>query len=908
MADAQKTIDLIFNGIDKTGAATLSALDNAKKFTGSVENITAPIANFTLGAVKLEAGLLAAGAAMTVFAVKTAGDFDQSFRQISTLFEASDDDLKRFRQAILDYSSGSSKPLAEITASLSAAIGSGVEYSKSIELISTAEKLAVATRSDLKGTTEVLVSTLNAYGLKTEDAGKVSDLFFQIIKDGKIEMNDLAQSLAMVTPVAAASGVSLGEVGAAIATLTASGIKPATAIEYLRSTISNIIKPSKEAEKTAQELGISFDANTLKSKGLAFVLDEVAKATGGNTEKMSRLIGDVGGLTAALVLTGPQADKFKENITSMGNSTGAVGAAFAKMTGSVEEALGKISGAFNVLLVNIGTPLLDEFGGVANAIANIFKALGASVKEGGLKTLVDYVETLMKGLQASMEKVATNLPAALAKADFSGFKGGIDAVVAAFGKLFAGIDLSTVDGLTKAIELAGAAFLGLSKFTAGVIESFKPLFDKLVEIGGKVGGLDKDFFSIAGNIGGVATQINTLAGGIGGLLPWLETLVGLMVAKQGLSLFGGLKSLVTVLPEVVAAMSALGPAMAAAGVAMATYFASDKVIALVGALNQWKTANDHLKTSQTEGAALSVKAGIAVEDFASKTGFAVKTLDQAMKLIDSGQVVWNEATKSWEKAGVAVDSLKENFIKSERVYQSNAEKLEATGKAAKSLATAQAEVNTYALKTVPIFDAVTGAITGYEQQLVKSAGGTVKLGDASKTAGDSLKKVAEESEKAKEAQVKWNQEVAKMQFEGKLKLLDSQTKITTATIEANAKTMVAAFDSVGVSIKSTGDLLGNLFGTYKDFDKLDSTSRNNINAQIEKENKRREDAFAQQKKLIDAQVELAKAQTNALQKNEGIIKIDGAGLKPHLEAFMWEILQAIQVKVNKDGLKMLLGV
>ena len=34
---------------------------------------------------------------------------------------------------------------------------------------------------------------------------------------------------------------------------------------------------------------------------------------------------------------------------------------------------------------------------------------------------------------------------------------------------------------------------------------------------------------------------------------------------------------------------------------------------------------------------------------------------------------------------------------------------------------------------------------------------------------------------------------------------------------------------------------------------------------------------------------------------------NGDGLQPHLEAFMWEILEAIQVRVNADGYEMLLG-
>ncbi|WP_205631968.1 hypothetical protein [Ectothiorhodospira sp. BSL-9] len=42
-----------------------------------------------------------------------------------------------------------------------------------------------------------------------------------------------------------------------------------------------------------------------------------------------------------------------------------------------------------------------------------------------------------------------------------------------------------------------------------------------------------------------------------------------------------------------------------------------------------------------------------------------------------------------------------------------------------------------------------------------------------------------------------------------------------------------------------------------------------------------------------------------------MIQVDGAGLQPHLEAFMWEILPANdsgrEVRVNADGGAMLLG-
>jgi hypothetical protein len=35
--------------------------------------------------------------------------------------------------------------------------------------------------------------------------------------------------------------------------------------------------------------------------------------------------------------------------------------------------------------------------------------------------------------------------------------------------------------------------------------------------------------------------------------------------------------------------------------------------------------------------------------------------------------------------------------------------------------------------------------------------------------------------------------------------------------------------------------------------------------------------------------------------------VDGAGLQPHLEAIMFEILEALQVRVNAEGGDLLLG-
>lgn len=873
MANAQTTIDLIFNGVNNTGAATVAALDNARKFSGSLKDATQPIADFTLGAVKLEAGLLAAGVAVTVFAVKTAGDFDGAFRQISTIINASAEDLAGFRTAILDYAAGSTQPLEQITNALGNAIGAGVDWSQSLELIGVAEKLAVATRADLDSTTKVLVSTINSYGLEMKDVSGLSDLFFKIIDDGDISMLDLSSGFARLAAVAQPTGISLQELGAAIATLTAAGIEPSSAMAGLAGAIGNIVSPSSQAKDLAAELGLNFNAAALKADGFAGLMNKAAAATGGNSGQMKILFGDLQAWMVTSSLAGPQNEKFNQTFKAMGDVTGATATAFEKMQGSLDVSTAKMKNAFEVLAISIGDPLLDKFGSVAAAIAKIFNALSDSAKTGGLGTLVKYVENQMDALTASIETVAKNLPAALAKADFSGFTGGMNVVIQAVKNLFSGLDLTTVDGLSAAIKTLGTAFFGLSSYVSGVIDSFKPLFDTLVAVGSGAKDADLSFLSIAGSLGGLVTQLNFA-------LPLFDALIAILAAKAGLGLAKELAGLGAALPVVTSGLGAAGLAGAAgaAGIAVGTLL-KDPIDRLVSSITGSETTLGGWIYDLMHAGDAAAEAGVKT----AKAADGVKVLDGATK--DAGQ--------SLDKHN---QTMLDNFAASEKAAT-------ATGK----LADGQKEVSKYALQTVPIYDKLTGAITGYEQKLVKSATGTINLGKASGTAAGELSKIADSTEKAQEATRKWNEEVAKMAFQEKLKLIDSATKITTAQIEAMAKTTVASFDSISVSIKSTGDVLGSIFKDL-DFSKIDWGSQRTIEKQIDLENKRRDEALVLQRQLTEAQIKQMNAQTDAMMRGDGMIKITGDGLEPHLEAFMWQILKNIQTRVNADGLKLLLGV
>lgn len=161
-----------------------------------------------------------------------------------------------------------------------------------------------------------------------------------------------------------------------------------------------------------------------------------------------------------------------------------------------------------------------------------------------------------------------------------------------------------------------------------------------------------------------------------------------------------------------------------------------------------------------------------------------------------------------------------------------------------------------------------------------------------------LDKVAEQTQKTLV-------ELEKIASNERIKNLEFKVELDVANIEAGAKKTVAAFESISASITSTSDLLGSLFGDLNEADNF--RDRFQIEDQIKLENERRQEQLDLQKKLTETQIRAENARIERMASGDAIININGDGLQPHLEAFMWEILEVIQVRVNADGLDMLLG-
>lgn len=844
MADAKKVVELVFQGVDRTGEATQAALRNARSVTQDLKGITGPIADITKSAVKVQAAILATGAAIAAFSVKAAGDFDGAFREISTLIDAPTADLDRFKSSIQEYAATSTQSLDEVITAIYATISAGVDYTDSLSFVSEAERLAVAGKASLGDATGVLVSSLNAYGESAEEAGRFSDILFTTVRQGQTTLSELAGSLANVTGTASTVGVEFGDLNAAIAALTATGTPTNRAITQINAALNSIINPSQQARDLAEELGIEFNAQAIRADGLQAVLQQVAEKTGGSEEQMAKLFGSTQALQAVLPLTGNAADAFGENLAAMREATGATETAFEKMADVFGIQNQRIANAARDIFISIGQPLLDEYGGVAEAITSILGTVAQDVRTGGLSELNGFVESLFGDLERTIQAVARNLPAALNQADFSSFQRGVEATIGAVTDLFGGVDLTSTDGLVAAIETVGTLFEGLGVFVGGVIKSFEPMVNILIEVGSGVRELNVEWLDTAGQAAGVVTQLNSM-------LPLLEILLGLLIVKQGGGIAGGALAAAKGLTGLRVSALALGKV----GLVVT---AGASIVALAKAIWDWRDASDAAARSQENAANLSAKLSANFAEISEKVGLSISSIEQLEAALDSGAIV-----------------------------------------------------------------AQNGQFVAAADAVVDSQGRVV---GALEDAGESYKKVKQDSEEfrleleriasteyLKELEISAELDIATQQAQTELQGFISQERIATiqtraeidvAAIQAAAQKVTAILGTIDTGISSTGGLLGGLFGELADAEGFDSSR---IQEQIFKENQRREQQFDLQKKLTEAQLQNLQAQTERLERGDSLIQIDGAGLQPHLESFMWEIIRSVQVRVNADGLDMLMG-
>ena len=301
-----------------------------------------------VGAGAATAGLIAA--------TKSAADLQAQMSNVGTLLDGNvNKRLKELQTELLAVSNTTGVVTSDLTDGLYqiiSAVGDSADVTKQMELAAKSAKAANATTTD---SINLLTAVTKGYNDTSFEAmQKASDLAFQTLKLGQTSYPELAASMGSVIPLASALKGSQEDLFGAFATLTGVTGSTAEVSTQLRGIYQGFLQPSKNMAAAMQKLGYADGQVMMETLGLQGSLEALKDAVGGNDLAFANLFGSVRAQTAALAISGAQADNLTKKTAEMYKVTGMTDAAFAKQTNNLIAMASKMK--------NLGKNALTTFG------------------------------------------------------------------------------------------------------------------------------------------------------------------------------------------------------------------------------------------------------------------------------------------------------------------------------------------------------------------------------------------------------------------------------------------------------------------------------------------------------------------------------------------------------------------
>lgn len=195
-------------------------------------------------------------------------------------------------------------------------------------------KLSKATMTDFYTTADITTTALNAFGYSADKTNYVANVLMNTVKSGKTTLSELAITLPYAGAAAAAAGVDIQTLGAAIVTLRNAGIDASMAGTQLRQIFARLVDPTVQEKLRA--IGVEIVKN--KDGSLDFTatlqnLHDALSKVGDKTEQLA-VLNNIFGLRAANAakILADESSNLKELSSQLGDTSALTEAMNIQMT------------------------------------------------------------------------------------------------------------------------------------------------------------------------------------------------------------------------------------------------------------------------------------------------------------------------------------------------------------------------------------------------------------------------------------------------------------------------------------------------------------------------------------------------------------------------------------------------
>lgn len=522
--------------------------------------------------------------------LKTGMDYESGMSKVQAISGATGDEMARLGDKAMEMAAKTKFSTADSAEAFQYMAMAGWKASDMVDGLAGIMNLAAASGENLGTTSDIVTDAITAFGLSAADSGRFADVLAAASNNANTNVSMLGESFKYVAPVAGALGYSVEDTSVALGLMANSGIKASQAGTALRTTLTNMSKPTKQMSEAMDLLGVSLQddngemyslmevmkhlregfrggtidleeynskseryAKSLENgeitvKQYAFAMEALEIALNGTTEaqaaELAAMLAGKEGMSGLLAIVNSTEEDFNKLTTAIYNSSGTADEMSSIMQDNAAGAFERLKSAVDVLFTQLSTHLLPIFTSVVEKITEWVNWFGQL--DDGAKKVILTIAAVVAGLGPVLiitGKVITAVGTIISTVSKIGPL--LSAVQGAASGLFSVLAANPIALVITAVATLAAGFIALCNTSEDFRNFWIGLWDGIVSTAKSAA---KMFGDIGKNIvdgikNGISNAWNSLAswvtGKFNGLVSGVKGLLGIHSPSKVFAGIGG---------------------------------------------------------------------------------------------------------------------------------------------------------------------------------------------------------------------------------------------------------------------------------------------------------------------------------------------------------------------------------
>ena len=380
-------IDVVMQLTDRVSEPLRRIRSNMEENSRLNRQLGRDVRNVGRGFGSIASTMMPAATAVSAFGAlgtKTFMDFEDTITGAGVKAGATGEQLERMKDTALKLGHDFPITASEAAEAMDRLAAGGFDAEQTMAAMPGIIEASVASGEDMATTSDVITSALNIWNLKTGDVAEntqhVADVVQMAANVSKLGMADFGLAMQYAGAPAAALGVNIEELSTAMAIMSNNGIEASTIGTSLRSTMSRLASPPKEAAAAIDQLGLHLQNADGSFVGITEAISQMREAMDGMTDTqqvgIAKAIAGEDAFSGLLALIKTSPEAYKEVEDSIKNSTGSSHEAYVKMQNTLKGSINAMKSAVESLAISFGSTLAPSVKTAADAIKSIADFLG----------------------------------------------------------------------------------------------------------------------------------------------------------------------------------------------------------------------------------------------------------------------------------------------------------------------------------------------------------------------------------------------------------------------------------------------------------------------------------------------------------------------------------------------------